>query len=71
VTSRLGQLNSVPLFCILANLSYFDLYPAWDYSSWVRTYGLFLEERLQCFRILKYDVEAERLPKQGQGPEKV
>ncbi|KAK1666555.1 hypothetical protein QYE76_054714 [Lolium multiflorum] len=43
---------------------------AWDYSSWVRTYGLFLEERLQCFRILKYDVEAERLPKQGQGPEK-
>jgi hypothetical protein len=44
---------------------------AWDYSSWVRTYGLFLEERLQCFRILKYDVEAERLPKQGQGPEKV
>ncbi|KAE8821328.1 putative clathrin assembly protein [Hordeum vulgare] len=43
---------------------------AWDYSSWVRTYGLFLEERLQCFRILKYDIEAERLPKQGQGPEK-
>jgi len=43
---------------------------AWDYSSWVRTYGLFLEERLQCFRILKYDVESERLPKQGQGPEK-
>ncbi|VAH78755.1 unnamed protein product [Triticum turgidum subsp. durum] len=44
---------------------------AWDYSSWVRTYGLFLEERLQCFRILKYDIEAERLPKQGQGSEKV
>uniref|UniRef100_A0A453FAN7 ENTH domain-containing protein n=2 Tax=Aegilops tauschii subsp. strangulata TaxID=200361 RepID=A0A453FAN7_AEGTS len=43
---------------------------AWDYSSWVRTYGLFLEERLQCFRILKYDIEAERLPKQGQGTEK-
>ncbi|VAH78752.1 unnamed protein product [Triticum turgidum subsp. durum] len=43
---------------------------AWDYSSWVRTYGLFLEERLQCFRILKYDIEAERLPKQGQGSEK-
>jgi len=43
---------------------------AWDYSSWVRTYGLFLEEKLECFRILKYDIEAERLPKQGQGPEK-
>jgi hypothetical protein len=37
----------------------------------VRTYGLFLEERLECFRVLKYDVEAERLSKQGQGPEKV
>ncbi|GJM93471.1 hypothetical protein PR202_ga10029 [Eleusine coracana subsp. coracana] len=43
---------------------------AWDYSSWVRTYGLFLEEKLECFRVLKYDVEAERLSKQGQGPEK-
>uniref|UniRef100_A0A0D3ESU4 ENTH domain-containing protein n=1 Tax=Oryza barthii TaxID=65489 RepID=A0A0D3ESU4_9ORYZ len=43
---------------------------AWDYSSWVRTYGLFLEERLECFRVLKYDIEAERLSKQGQGPEK-
>ncbi|KAL6615842.1 hypothetical protein ACP70R_038112 [Stipagrostis hirtigluma subsp. patula] len=43
---------------------------AWDYSSWVRTYGLFLEEKLECFRVLKYDVEAERLSKQGQGAEK-
>ncbi|KAL5229555.1 hypothetical protein ABZP36_028331 [Zizania latifolia] len=43
---------------------------AWDCSAWVRTYGMFLEERLECFRILKYDVEAERLSKQGQGPEK-
>uniref|UniRef100_A0A0D9V4H0 ENTH domain-containing protein n=1 Tax=Leersia perrieri TaxID=77586 RepID=A0A0D9V4H0_9ORYZ len=43
---------------------------AWDYSSWVRTYGLFLEERLECFRVLKYDIEAERLSKQGQVPEK-
>ncbi|KAI4313755.1 hypothetical protein L6164_026710 [Bauhinia variegata] len=42
---------------------------AWDCSAWVRTYALFLEERLECFRILKYDIEAERLPKpaaQGQ-----
>ncbi|XP_062180315.1 putative clathrin assembly protein At2g01600 [Phragmites australis] len=43
---------------------------AWDCSAWVRTYGLFLEERLECLRVLKYDVEAERLSKQGQGPEK-
>ncbi|KAG8086295.1 hypothetical protein GUJ93_ZPchr0010g9422 [Zizania palustris] len=41
-----------------------------DCSAWVRTYGMFLEERLECFKILKYDVEAERLSKQGQGPEK-
>ncbi|XP_073003926.1 putative clathrin assembly protein At2g01600 [Typha latifolia] len=43
---------------------------AWDCSAWVRTYGLFLEERLECFRILKYDVEAERLTKPAQGSEK-
>ncbi|XP_077237948.1 putative clathrin assembly protein At5g35200 [Tasmannia lanceolata] len=33
---------------------------AWDYSAWVRTYALFLEERLECFRVLKYDIETER-----------
>ncbi|KAH9746280.1 putative clathrin assembly protein [Citrus sinensis] len=38
---------------------------AWDCSAWVRTYALFLEERLECFRILKYDIEAERLPRPG------
>ncbi|KAL3003121.1 hypothetical protein AAZX31_08G092600 [Glycine max] len=43
---------------------------AWDCSAWVRTYALFLEERLECFRILKYDIEAERLPKPAQGQEK-
>ncbi|KAJ0971522.1 hypothetical protein J5N97_019481 [Dioscorea zingiberensis] len=43
---------------------------AWDCSAWVRTYALFLEERLECFRILKYDVEAERLAKPNQGTEK-
>ncbi|XP_072980661.1 putative clathrin assembly protein At5g35200 [Typha angustifolia] len=32
---------------------------AWDYSAWVRTYALFLEERLECFRVLKYDVESD------------
>nr|XP_043621894.1 putative clathrin assembly protein At5g35200 [Erigeron canadensis] len=45
------------------NLSYFkdDSSPnAWDYSGWVRTYALYLEERLECFRVLKYDVESDR-----------
>lgn len=37
------------------------LVSAWDYSAWVRTYALFLEERLECFRVLKYDIETERL----------
>ena len=33
----------------------------------MRTYGLFLEERLECFRVLKYDIEAERIPRPAQG----
>ncbi|CAN6875742.1 unnamed protein product [Brassica oleracea var. botrytis] len=43
---------------------------AWDCSAWVRTYALFLEERLECFRVLKYDTEAERLPKSTPGQDK-
>ncbi|KAJ0989856.1 hypothetical protein J5N97_008212 [Dioscorea zingiberensis] len=46
----------------MLNLSHFkdDSSPnAWDYSAWVRTYALYLEERLECFRVLKYDVEIE------------
>ncbi|KAL9663924.1 hypothetical protein QQ045_019318 [Rhodiola kirilowii] len=43
---------------------------AWDCSAWVRTYALFLEERLECFRVLKYDIESERLPRSGQGQDK-
>ncbi|XP_047076422.1 putative clathrin assembly protein At5g57200 [Lolium rigidum] len=39
---------------------------AWDCSAWVRTYALFLEERLECFRVLKYDIETERLTKSSQ-----
>ncbi|KAI3740116.1 hypothetical protein L2E82_30535 [Cichorium intybus] len=39
----------------------------WDCSAWVRTYGLFLEERLECFRVLKYDIEAEKIPIPVQG----
>ncbi|ERN07102.1 hypothetical protein AMTRI_Chr12g240090 [Amborella trichopoda] len=47
----------------MLNLSHFkdDSSPnAWDYSAWVRMYALYLEERLECFRVLKYDVETER-----------
>ncbi|KAL2482725.1 putative clathrin assembly protein [Forsythia ovata] len=46
----------------MLNLGHFkdDSSPnAWDYSAWVRSYALFLEERLECFRVLKYDVETE------------
>ncbi|KAK1275553.1 putative clathrin assembly protein [Acorus gramineus] len=32
---------------------------AWDYSAWVRSYALFLEERLECYRVLAYDIETE------------
>ncbi|KAE8730753.1 putative clathrin assembly protein [Hibiscus syriacus] len=47
----------------MLNMSHFkdDSSPnAWDYSGWVRTYALFLEERLECFRVLKYDIEMDR-----------
>ncbi|KAL6603112.1 hypothetical protein ACP70R_043473 [Stipagrostis hirtigluma subsp. patula] len=36
---------------------------SWDCSAWVRTYALYLDERVECFRVLKYDVEADRLLK--------
>ena len=39
------------------------LYAAWDCSAWIRTYALFLEEKLEYFRILRYDIEAEWLTK--------
>ncbi|KAK0571416.1 hypothetical protein LWI29_015395 [Acer saccharum] len=44
---------------LMLNLSHFrdDSSPiAWDYSAWVRTYALCLEERVECYRILKYDI---------------
>ncbi|OMO81236.1 ENTH/ANTH/VHS superfamily protein [Corchorus capsularis] len=47
----------------MLNMSHFkdDSSPnAWDYSAWVRTYALYLEERLECFRVLKYDIETDR-----------
>lgn len=27
-----------------------------DYSIWIRNYALYLEERLQCFTVMNYDV---------------
>ncbi|KAK3131741.1 hypothetical protein QOZ80_6AG0510740 [Eleusine coracana subsp. coracana] len=46
----------------MLNMSYFkdvSSAEAWDYSAWVRIYALYLEERLECFRVLKYDVETD------------
>ncbi|KAI3782290.1 hypothetical protein L2E82_12330 [Cichorium intybus] len=34
---------------------------AWDCSSWIRTYATFLEERLECYRVVGFDIETERL----------
>lgn len=34
---------------------------AWHYSTWVRAYAFYLEERLECCRILKYDLESDNL----------
>ena len=34
-------------------------YAAWDYSAWVRKYALYLEERIESFRVLKYDIEKD------------
>lgn len=47
------------------------LLAAWGCSAWVRTYALYLEERLECFQVLNYDIEAERLAKPVAGEDKV
>lgn len=47
----------------------FIKFSAWDCSVQMRTYGLFLEERLECFRVFKYDIEAEKIPTLAQGQE--
>ncbi|PIN17041.1 Clathrin assembly protein AP180 [Handroanthus impetiginosus] len=36
---------------------------AWDCFAWVRTYALFLEERLECYRNINFDIESDRTPK--------
>ncbi|XP_020199124.1 putative clathrin assembly protein At5g35200 [Aegilops tauschii subsp. strangulata] len=48
----------------MLHMSYFkdDSSPdAWDHSAWIRNYALFLEERLESFRVLNYDVELDPL----------
>ena len=55
----------------MLTLRFLFLCAAWDCSAWARTYALFLEERLECFRILKYDIESERLTKSSPGATKV
>ncbi|KAK8283451.1 hypothetical protein V6Z11_D08G093000 [Gossypium hirsutum] len=37
------------------------------HTAWVKTYAVFLEKRLDCFRVLQYDIEAERLTKLASG----
>ncbi|KAF3780362.1 putative clathrin assembly protein [Nymphaea thermarum] len=32
---------------------------AWGYSAWIRVYALFLEEKLEYFCVLKYDIEID------------
>ncbi|KVI11841.1 hypothetical protein Ccrd_009729 [Cynara cardunculus var. scolymus] len=34
---------------------------ACDCSSWIRRYAMFLEERLECYRVSGFDIENERL----------
>lgn len=59
------------LMTFLVSLLMSFCHAAWDCSAWVRTYALFLEERLECFRILKYDIESEKLTKTSPGASKV
>ncbi|XP_060196144.1 putative clathrin assembly protein At5g35200 isoform X2 [Lycium barbarum] len=33
---------------------------AWDYSTWIRSYALYLEEYLECYCLVKYDFQRER-----------
>ncbi|KAJ8528126.1 hypothetical protein K7X08_021818 [Anisodus acutangulus] len=33
---------------------------AWNYSTWIRSYALYLEEYLECYCLVKYDFQRER-----------
>ncbi|KAI3944669.1 hypothetical protein MKW98_021127 [Papaver atlanticum] len=36
-----------------------QMFLAWDYSAWDSTYALYLEEGLECFRVLKHEIETD------------
>ncbi|KAM7252708.1 hypothetical protein ACFE04_008217 [Oxalis oulophora] len=47
---------------LMLNLSNFkddSSQKAWDYSAWICAYAMYLEERLESFRVLKYDVQMD------------
>ncbi|CAN1166884.1 Putative clathrin assembly protein At5g35200, partial [Linum perenne] len=47
---------------LMLNLSHFrdsSTTEAWDYSAWIRAYALYLEERLECYRVMKYDINRD------------
>ncbi|CAI0394223.1 unnamed protein product [Linum tenue] len=49
---------------LMLNLSHFrdvSTPEAWDYSAWIRCYALYLEERLECYRVMKYDINRDQL----------
>ncbi|GFS36076.1 ENTH/ANTH/VHS superfamily protein [Actinidia rufa] len=63
LTFRVELVNYSHRRGLVLNLSHFrdDSCPnAWDYSAWVRSYALYLEECLECFRVLKYDIQTDR-----------
>ncbi|XP_004252088.1 putative clathrin assembly protein At5g35200 [Solanum lycopersicum] len=33
---------------------------AWDYSTWIRSYALYLEEYIECYCLVKFDFQRER-----------
>ncbi|PSS21060.1 Clathrin assembly protein [Actinidia chinensis var. chinensis] len=63
LTFRVELVNYSHRRGLVLNLSHFrdDSCPnAWDYSAWVRSYALYLEECLECFHVLKYDIQTDR-----------
>nr|XP_043639355.1 putative clathrin assembly protein At5g35200 [Erigeron canadensis] len=50
-----------PSFLNLSHLKDYSSLDACDYSYWVRVYAEYLEERLHCFHVLKYDLQTEHL----------
>lgn len=50
------------LFWIFFLLIFFNVCKtALDCSSWIQMYAAFLEERVECFRVLGFDIETEWL----------